>query len=96
MAAVSSATARAPLPGAVRSAATSSRTAGATSWAKIWIARGSSLPRMNVVTPCSSVSPANSSTHCSGGPARKPADERANVPFTLSMRRISAGSRPAA
>src|ERR1700676_424152 len=61
-----------------RSAATSSRVAGATSAAKSSIDGASSVPRMNPVTPYVRVIPANSSAHCCGGPLSRERPDRGN------------------
>jgi hypothetical protein len=49
-----------------------------------------------VLTPRSSTNGSSSPTHCSGGPCRNPLPVAAKPPETLSSRRISLGSRPAA
>ena len=58
-------------PAWLRSSATASRTAGATSAAKIVIISGSSEPRMYVLMPSPIASSVSCSTHCSGGPLQE-------------------------
>ncbi|MFC5041703.1 hypothetical protein [Ornithinimicrobium kibberense] len=71
-----------PAAVADRSASTSSRSAGPTSWPNAWTAPGSSVASTKVDMPCSSTRPASCSAHSAGPPCSSP-PPRPNRPWTL-------------
>ena len=77
-------------PTGLRPSSTNTRTAGITSAAKRWSSSGSSVPRMNVLVPCSRVRAARRSAITAEGPRRY-----SWSPKMLSIRRTACGPRPA-